>query len=302
MPALEALNLHHLRYFYEIARTGNMKRAARRLGVSQPALSKQIHALEDAVGFPLFHRSPKGMEPTPDGELVFSHCERIFGHLRELEEAMEGLRSGSAGRLAIATVNSIGVHLLPDYLSRYRAAHPDVHIRLITCPSAQVIDALREHRVDLGLVAGKPEADGMVATRFVSNPLRVVVGTDGSIIPSDAREPIDPATLDEKPLVTFDEAAPTRHIAEGALRGLGIEPTVVAESPDIEVVKRLVAIGMGFAVLPSHSIARELANGELRAVDVEGFDLSRDLYVVRRARGAVPPAVRQFLEEFPPVG
>ncbi|MEZ4265632.1 MAG: LysR family transcriptional regulator [Myxococcota bacterium] len=298
MGDADPLNLHHLRYFYEIARTGSMKRAAERLGVSQPALSKQTSALEDALKFPLFHRSPKGMELTPDGERIFAHSERMFGHLRDLEEDIESLRSGSSGRLAVATVNSIGVHILPAYLLRFRGAHPDVRLRLVTCRSAQVIDALREHRVDVGLVAGYPDADGVVAHRFVSNPLRIVVGPTHPIAPMAERRALDPDVLEGHPLVTFDEDAPTRRIATAALRALGLEPQVVAESPDIEVLKRLVAIGLGFAVLPAHCISRELEDGDLRALNVAGFDLSRDLYVVRRVRGGLPAAAEQFLALF----
>ncbi|MCB9729154.1 MAG: LysR family transcriptional regulator [Deltaproteobacteria bacterium] len=298
MGDADPLNLHHLRYFYEIARTGSMKRAAERLGVSQPALSKQTSALEDALGFPLFHRSPKGMELTPDGERIFAHSERMFGHLRDLEEDVESLRSGSAGRLAVATVNSIGVHILPDYLRRFRDEHPAVRLRLVTCRSARVIDALREHRVDVGLVAGWPDAEGMIAHRFVSNPLRVVVGVDHPVGALEQSGPLPPEVLEGHALVTFDEEAPTRRLATAALRALGLEPEVVAESQDIEVIKRLVAIGLGFAVLPAHCIGRELATGELRAVAIDGFDLQRDLYVVRRMRGGLPAAAEQFLALF----
>ncbi len=298
MGDAEPLNLHHLRYFYEIARTGSMKRAAERLGVSQPALSKQTSALEEVLGFPLFHRSPKGMELTPDGERIFAHSERMFGHLRDLEEDIESLRSGSSGRLAVASVNSVGVHILPAYLRRFRDAHPDVRLRVITCRSAQVIDALREHRVDVGLVAGWPEADGVISHRFVSNPLRIVVGRGHPIAPMTGRGALDPDVLVGHALVTFDEDAPTRRMATAALRMLGLEPQVVAESPDIEVLKRLVTIGLGFAVLPAHCIAREIEGGELCAVDVAGFDLSRDLYVVRRVRGGLPAAAERFLALF----
>ena len=131
-----AFNLNHLRYFYEVARARNMKRTAGRIGVSQPALSKQIQALEEALGLQLFYRSSRGMDPTPDGMVVFCHCERVFGHLRDLEEAVDGLRTGSAGRVAIATVASIGVHLLPELLQCFRDAHPRVRVKLVTCRSA----------------------------------------------------------------------------------------------------------------------------------------------------------------------
>lgn len=292
------LNLHHLRYFYAIARAGNMKRAASQLGVSQPALSKQIHALEESLGFLIFHRSAKGMEPTPEGRRIFAYCERIFGHLNDLEDAIEGLRSGSAGRVAIATVNSIGVHILPGYLARFRREYPKVRVRLATCPSAQVLQMLREHLVDVGLVAGRVDAEDITAFEFVRNPLRVVVGRAHPLASKAGGEPLSPAEFDGRPMVAFDAAAPTRQLTDRSVAALGIDAPVTAESSDIEVLKRLVEIGMGFAVLPSHCIAGELARGELIVLNVAGFDLTRNLCVIRRTHDPLSPAVGYFLEMF----
>ncbi len=291
------INLNQLRYFYEVARSQNMKRASVRLGVSQPALSKQVQALEDALGLQLFHRSPRGMQPTADGQVVFEHCERVFGHLRDLEEAVDKLRSGSAGRVAIGSVNSIGVHILPLYLRRFRQAHPKVRLKLVTSRSAQVVQALREHRIDIGLVAGEPDTEGLEAEPFLHNPIRVVVAFDHPLARSARRgEPIAPQVLDGLEMVAFDEQAPTRHMTERAFADLDVGAKVVAESSDIEVIKRMVEIGVGFAALPTHCIGRELEAGSLVALEVEGLSLSRDLYVLSRESGALPPAAQHFVD------
>ena len=292
-----ALNLNQLRYFYEVAKSKNMKRAASRIGVSQPALSKQVHALEEFLGLQLFFRSSRGMQPTPEGEVVFAHCERVFGHVRDLEEAIDGLRNGSAGRVAIGAVNSIGVHILPLYLRRLRERNPGVQLKLVTARSQQVLQLLREHRVDVGLVAGSPEHEDFVAEEFLSNQLRVVVAPDHPLSKRLRREgTLPPDVLDGEAMVAFDEEAPTRGITERALTTFEVEPLIVAESPDIEVIKRMVEVLVGFAVLPEHCIRRELEARTLVALDIDGFEVKRDLCVVYRAGNPPQPAVQSFLE------
>ncbi len=294
----DSLNLNQLRYFYEVARMKNMKRAAVRMGVSQPALSKQVNALEEFLGLQLFYRSSRGMDPTPAGQVAFEHCEKVFGHIRELEEALDDLRSGSAGRLAIAAVNSIGVHVLPRFLQAFQQAHPEVRLRLVTSRSADVVQALREHRVDIGLIAGQTDEENMHSEVFLPSPLRLVVPPEHPLV-EQAGGPggkLDAAKLEAYPMVAFDEHAPTRLLTDQALENLEVSPSVIAESPDIEVLKQLVEAGVGFGLLPTHSIARELGAGQLVSLDVPDLHISRDLCIVTRTGIMLTPAAETFLE------
>ncbi|MCA9514750.1 MAG: LysR family transcriptional regulator [Myxococcales bacterium] len=292
-------NLNHLRYFYEVARAGNMRRAAMLVGISQPALSKQIQALEDSIGLQLFYRSSKGLKPTPDGETVFSHCERVFGHLRDLEEAIELMRSGSAGRVTIGAIYSISTHLLPRYIRQYHELHPKVRFKIVTGRSAQVLQALREHRVDVGFVAGRPEHDDLMAMPVVDNPLVVVVAPGHPIAELAAKGPVGFDVLHRGDMVAFDEEAPTRQVTDDYLVEHEITPRVMAESPSIEAIKQLVREGIGFAVLPRHCIVDEIECERLVEVPIRGWDLRRYLYAVYLAAPDLPPTVKQFVELIP---
>ncbi len=296
-------NLNHLRYFFEVARAGNMRRAASRIGISQPALSKQIQALEDAIGLQLFYRSSKGLQPTPDGEIAYAHCQRVFGHLYDLEEAIDVLRSGSAGRVTIGAIPSISVHILPSVLRRFRTTHEKVRIRVQTTRSAQVLAALREHRVDVGFVAGQPTDAGLTAVRFRDSPMVVVTSpnhpwadavADGRALPREF--------LDRADMVAFDQPAPTRKFTDEAFDELDVDPRVMAECPSIETIKKMVQSELGFAVLPEHCVADEFQRGELTRIPVDGWCLSRSLYLVHRSAPQLPPAVRHFVSLIPPGG
>lgn len=292
-----AFNLNHLRYFYEVARSGNMRRAAARIGISQPALSKQIQALEEAIGLQLFYRSSRGLQPTPDGETVFLHCERVFGHLRDLEETVEALRTGSAGRVTVGSTYSIAEYLLPEFIRSYHDRYPKVRFRLVTARSGQVLQALREHRIDVAFVAGRPDDDSLVTTPLRDNPLVLVVAPGHPFLQEEGPLPIE--RLHRADMVAFDEDAPTRRLTDRYFEGRDVEPRILAESPAIETIKRLVRQEVGFAILPSHCIEDEVEANRLVVVDVDGWDLHRLLYVVHLARPPLPPTVRNFVDMIP---
>lgn len=300
MKDRESINLNHLRYFYEVAKAGNMRRAATRIGISQPALSKQIQALEDSLGLQLFYRTPQGLRPTADGELTASYCERLFGHLRDLEAAFEQRRKGSAGRLTIGAVHSIATHILPDYLRRFRDTNEAVRLRIIPARSRGVLKALSEHRIDIGLIAEEPPSVGFVWHAFMLTPLVVVTAPDHpfAALTKDGL-PMPIGNLHKADMVAFDPPAATRRVVAGYLARHGIEPRVTADCWSIESINEFVVKGLGFAILPSHTIETDVANGRLKVIPVADWSLTRKLYLVHLAGPPLAPAVRQFADLFP---
>ena len=293
-------NLNHLRYFYEVARSGNMRRAATRIGISQPALSKQIQALEDTIGLQLFYRTPKGLQPTADGDVAFSYCERIFGHLRDLEAALDLRRKGSAGRLTIGAVHSISTHLLPGYLKLYRQDYAKVRIKVVTVRSRAVLKALSEHRIDVGLIAEEPAGPEFVWRPFAKTPLVAVASPRHALaqgIAAGSTIPIE--RLHKEDMIAFDPPAPTRRVTERYLAKAGVEPRIMAECPAIDTMIGMVAEHMGFAVLPHHCVESEVKAGRLIVLPIADWGLERTLYLVHLAGPPLSPTVRHFADLFP---
>lgn len=289
------MNLNHLRYFYEVARAGNMRRAAAKIGISQPALSKQIQALEDTIGLQLFYRTPKGLQPTADGEVAYAHCEKIFGHLRDLELSLEARRTGAAGRLSIGVIHSISTHVLPGFVRRYREAYDKVRIKIMTVRSKAVLHALAEHKVDIGLVAEEPSGEEFTWRAFAKTPLVVVASPKSSL----AGRTLSVEDLNKVDMVAFDPPAPTRRVTERYLASHGIEPRVMAECASLDTIKELVAADVGFAVLPAPTIELEESAGRLVRVPVKDWSLERTLYLVHLGGPSLAPTVRHFVDLFP---
>ncbi len=325
MTHRDPINLNHLRYFFEVARAGNMRRAAARIGISQPALSKQIQALEDTVGLQLFFRTPKGLQPTSDGDLAFHHCEPIFGHLRDLELALDARRTGSAGRLTIGVIHSISTHILPAYLARYREALPSMRTRVVAVRSQSVLRALEAHKVDIGLIAEKPPgaqldaqgqptrstretAAGKRSALFASEfawrafdkaPLVVVAAPKHPLHEAAKVGPLPASALHHADMVAFDAPAPTRRMTDRYLAKLGVEPRVMSECPSLEAIKEQVVANLGFAVLPAQCVLAEAQSGRLAVIPIQDWALERTLYIVHLAGAPLPPAVQRFADLFP---
>ncbi len=291
------INLNHLRYFYEVARSGNMRRAATRIGISQPALSKQVQALEDTIGLQLFYRTPKGLQPTADGEVAFSYCERIFGHLRDLEAALDLRRKGSAGRLTIGAVHSISTHLLPGYLKAYRQDFSKVRIKVVTVRSRAVLKALSEHRIDVGLIAEQPSSVEFSWRPFMKTPLVVVASPRHTL--ATATGPITVDRLHREDMVAFDQPAPTRRVTDRHLAKLGVEPRIIAECPSIDTMMGMVEEDIGFAILPQHCVDGDVKQGKLVVLPIVDWKLERTLYLVHLAGPPLSPTVRHFADLFP---
>jgi DNA-binding transcriptional LysR family regulator len=274
-----------------------MRRAATRIGISQPALSKQVQALEDTIGLQLFHRTPKGLQPTADGEVAFNYCERIFGHLRDLDSALDLRRRGSAGRLTIGAVHSIATHVLPGYLSAYRKDYPKVRIKVVNVRSRAVLKALAEHRVDVGLVAEQPKVAELSWRPFKTTPLVVVVSPRHPL--AQERGTLAVERLHREDMIAFDGPAPTRRVTDRYLSQIGVEPRVIAECPSIDTMINMVVEDIGFAVLPRHCVEREVDSKRLEVLAIDGWRLERTLYLAHLAGPPLSPTVKHFVDLFP---
>ena len=161
-------NLNHFYYFYEVARNGSFTGAARELMISQSALSIQIKSLENSLGGPLFDRRRGGVDLTDTGQRAFQVAERVFNDIDELMADLQASDRHVTGAVSIATVNGIGIYLLPQVLSGFKQEFPNVRVRVDFQEGEGVIDLLNRGKVDFALVPWNRNYPDLIGT-----PLRV---------------------------------------------------------------------------------------------------------------------------------
>ena len=143
-------NLSQYKIFYEVAKAGNISKAAKELYISQPAISKAISKLEDSLNVMLFTRSSRGVHMTPEGEILFRHAETAFQALNSGEEELKRIREFNIGHLRIGVSNTLCKYILLPYLKKFIEQYPHIKITIEGQATARTISMLEQHTLDIG--------------------------------------------------------------------------------------------------------------------------------------------------------
>lgn len=253
------LNYNHLRYFWEVARDGNLTRTADRLNVSQSALSVQIRKLEDRLGHALFERRAKTLHLTEAGRIALDHANAIFATgddllstLGETGLARETLRVGAQATLS----RNFQIGFLRPVFGR-----GDVELILRSGSEAELLDALRALHLDVVLSNQPPPGDDLspfVVHRISEQPV-ALIGQSKFVVPDRSLA----VQLSNTPIVLPARGTLVRTAFDGLAARLDVQPKIVAEVDDMAMMRLLAREGMGLAVLAPIVVADELASGLL---------------------------------------
>jgi DNA-binding transcriptional LysR family regulator len=293
---LLGVELRHLLALQAVAREGSFGRAAIQLGYTQSAVSQQIQALERAVGERLVERpgGPKPVSLTEAGELLLRHAEAIVARMHAAQADLAAFSEGAAGKLRVASYQSVSARILPAVVRRFKEAWPKIDVQLSESVSDDELETLVEGGdVDLSFVM-LPIAEGrpLEAEELLVDPYVLIVPHDSELAGRDV-----PPTLrevGEHPLISYRQCRTTA-VVETALRR-NSEPNVVFRSDDNGTVQGLVAAGVGVALVPRLTL--QPGDGTLEIVDmadrlpprVIGIAWHRDRYRTPAARAFVDTA------------
>lgn len=244
---LPKFDLRQARAFLFVADDLHFGRAAARLFTSQPALSRSIHALEDAIGTPLFARTTRRVRLTPAGEVFAAECRLALGHLARATTAAHDAADGSVGRLRIGYMDFAINGRLPQMLKDYRAQHPRDVLDLEYNPSAKQRTALLEGRIDIGFVIGEFESQ-KVLNVLVAQDDYVALLPDGH--PLTTRRTLGLADLANEPFVMGSEDAFStfRGLLFPLCHAAGFFPNIVQQASNSNGIFGMVAAGVGVSV------------------------------------------------------
>jgi DNA-binding transcriptional LysR family regulator len=285
------MNLNHLAVFHAVAETGSMTLGAERLDISQPAVSKQVQELESALRVHLFDRIGRRVQLSRAGEVLADYARRLFTLAHEADEAMAEVRDGRKGKLALGASTTIGTYLLPGMLAEFWRRHPDVELSVQIENTEQIHRRLVAHELDVGLTEGIVEADELEAEVFHRDEL-VVIAAPAHRLAGQRRVPL--SALREEPFILREPGSGTRAVEERALARLKLPLRGVMALGNTEAIKRVVAEGVGLAVVSRLAVGAECAAGTVTVLPVAGLRIERPLYLVRRQGRRDGPAVQAF--------
>ncbi len=292
------VNLDLYRVFYTVAKCGSLTRAAEELYISQPAVSQSIKQLENQLGVSLFNRTHRGMELSAQGgKLIFKEVESALKLLYAAENRIGEMKASATGTIRIGASDTIFEYFLADKIVDYHERFPAVKIELLADFTPDTIEKLKANRCDVAFVNLPVEIDGELTLDESSARLNdvFIVGDKFSAL---AKERLPLEKLKEYPLIFMNENTVARRALDNFFRSVGVEVAPAIEVGSWDLMKRLVARGMGVGVIPKQYAAKELEEGAL-------FEMKTDPVLPVRSVGVVLPkdrpvsyALHSFIEYF----
>jgi DNA-binding transcriptional LysR family regulator len=287
------MELRQLRYLVALAEERHFTRAAAREHIAQPALSQQLRRLEDEVGLPLVQRTTRRVALTEAGELLVVRARRILAEVDAAQAEMEGLRGVQSGHVTVGAIHTMGPVDISLVLAIFHERHPGVELTVREQSSEELAEMLRADELDLAFlsVTERVESHGLGLQQLVSEELVAVLPTDHRLA---ERRRIRMAELSGEKFISYREGSRLREVLISAGRDAGFEPHVTLESNESPRIRRLVARGLGVAILPRSDA---MASGaEISAVTLISPGLTRDITLAWREGRRHAPAAAEFLE------
>ena len=277
-----SMNLEQLRGFLEVAATGHFTRAAERLHLAQPSLSRQIASLEHDLGSELFHRARGHISLTAAGEALLPLARRMLADAETVRREMAELAGLQRGRVRLGATPTLCVSLAVEAIAAFHEAHPGIELHLTERGSRDLIAELSEGSLDLALVTS-PAARSGTATGLSRTPLlaeELVVVSSAGLPPVGDGVAVALEELARMPLIVFHESYDLRAETEAAFRASGLTPRVVLEGPEMDAVLRCVERGLGVAVVPAMVL---LDRPGLRSTRLVAPSLGRTISLAQRS-------------------
>ncbi len=289
------MNLEHLKTFREVVRLGSFSEVAKKLGITQPAVSFQIQKLEQELRIRLIDRSQRNFSLTAAGKRLLRFAESVEDEREHLTHDLEQMREDVSGELLVAASTIPGEFLLPRWLARFKRLHPAVKVQVDVSDSMAVIDGVRENRYEMGFCGIAPEGQELTSFKVAEDSITLIVSADN---PLAQRGEITAVELEGQPFIFREEMSGTQRSLENRLSERGIDvqklsPNLVLGTTQAVIVA--VEDDAGIAFVSSLAIKKSLALGLVRQLSVTGLDMKRDFYCVYRYERIVSRLLEEFI-------
>ena len=282
--------LRQLKVFEAVARLLSFSRAAEELHLTQPAVSTQVSKLEEHAGNALFEQFGKKIYLTPAGVELLQISRAIIQQFEAAENAMAHFKGVAGGRLNVGVI-SAGDYFFPHLLVAFASRHQGVTLNFTVHNRAELLTHIVDNLTDLAIMVRPPTDLETINQAFAPHPYVIVAAPSHPLV---GQCNIPRATLKREPFVVREKGSDTWHSMEDGFGGDLADVNVAMEICSTETIKQAVIAGMGISFLSAHTVSHELRDGELCVLDVEGFPLMLNWYIVHRRTKRLAPVAQAF--------
>jgi DNA-binding transcriptional LysR family regulator len=258
-------HLEKLKYFYEVGRLGSLKRASESVFISQPSLTKSIKILEDVIGSPLFIRLPRGMKLTKEGEILHSHCQKLFASIINIEQELTYPDDPLAGSLRIGTYDSIAIYFWPKFLQKFLIQHEKLDIDLSTGRSSEMQDKLDSGVLDLVLIVDPKATQNIEVEILKKDSFKLYQTTKSKKVFK---------TIEDAPIITMPTASAGIQSIKDLLQKSGLGDRKIYSTSSLESAKELTLNGVGIGLLPQMVAQSSVESKRINEVKLKSFPKS----------------------------
>ncbi|MCU6599108.1 LysR family transcriptional regulator [Peribacillus frigoritolerans] len=289
------MKLENLKMFCLVVDEGSISQAARLSFLSQPAVTRQIHQLENYYNTLLFDREEGRLRVTEAGKLLYPFAKAIVNDFNHSKEVIQQSTGKYNANLIVGASLTIGEYLLPSLLGRFKKQQPEIKVTLTIKNTPRVLEDLSNDVIDLALVEGLVENTDFIVDKFAEDELILVCPSDH---PWKERKEIQLEELGNERMIWRESISGTRLIVENMLREHGVLEKIESymEIGSTQAIKSAVEAGLGISILPRLTVARELEQGFLREVDISRIDMARNLWLVRKNKRFNKIGVSKFVD------
>jgi len=297
MDRFKNITMQQMEAIMALVEEGSFSRAAKKMLLTQPALTKNIKNAEDCLGARLANRSSAGISLTPEGKILYDYARRMIRLRDEAKGKILALSKESGGNIYLSASTIPATYILPRALSDFNKTNSDIHIYIRTADSEEAMNMVMDNEVEMGIIGKNPLNKKLKAESLWKDRLVVIFPRNHAWC---KKKTITLAELLNEPFVIREKGSATRELFESCLRKTKatshVPSNICGELGSSEAIKEAVIAGWGVSVISIHAVSRELSQGLLCEIPVQGLTMERNFYLIYRRQFDFRPFHQAFIK------
>jgi DNA-binding transcriptional LysR family regulator len=293
---LKSITLQQMEALIALVEEGSFSHAAKKMHITQPALTKNIKNAEDYLGARLVNRSSTGISLTAEGKIIYNYARRMIKLREEAREKIISLSDNVGGNIYVSASTIPATYILPRALSTFRKSHPEILIYIKAADSEEAMNMVLENEVEIGIIGKKSLNKKLTANPLWKDRLILVVPKSH---PWSRKKSITLKELMAEPFIVREKGSATRGFLESYLKEAKSvnfsQFNICAELGSSEAVKEAVIAGLGVSVISIYAVERELSQGLLFEIPLHGCLLERNFYLIYKRQFDFKPTHKIFI-------